>query len=267
MLITTNNGMECPLHDNNRRAPINPCLCLFPLLLDNADSMNASSEEVELLPIATRKGFAEVARDLIQQAPIDASEFLSNSLGPSSRAQDFSPTTPSGNLNAYPPRSSSKEARRYIKKSSRQSSRKRDPLEPEKFNPITGLRGQGTTTEVTTTRNSEQTPQKEDQESKSSLPHTEVSTSTQSEVSTAATSNLDERVPSGSYKRIIIGKGKPIPPGLKLPPHIERYLKMEQPDNKKHEDAITAGYVRQGTPLVTRTPDERDPRLNSVYAQ
>ena len=279
MLIKTNNGMESFPHDNNRRPPSNSCLCLFPLLSDNADSMSASSDEVEFLPVATRKGFAEIARDLIQQAPIDALDFLSNSRGSSSQAQDISLTTSSGNLNAYPPRSSSREARRHFKKSSRQSSRKRDLLEPEKFNPTTGLRGQDTTAEVPITP---QASQKEDQEHKSSSPQTipkedqgpnnsflqtEVCTSTQSELLTTATSTLGERVPSGSYKRIIIGKGKPIPPGIKLPPHIERYLKMDQPENKKREDAFTAGYVPQGTATVTRTPEERDPRLNSVYAQ
>ncbi|MCJ1324103.1 hypothetical protein MMC10_000765 [Thelotrema lepadinum] len=229
--------------------------------------MTTPSDEVELLPVATRKGFAEVARDLIQQAPIDASEPPTNRLDSNSQAQNISLGTSSGHNSSYPPRSSSREARKHTKKPSRQSSRKRELREPEKYNPTTGLRGQGTAAEVATTRDPEHAPQNDHQEPDKSLLQTEVSASTQSEFLAAATSPLNEKVPPGSYKRIIIGKGKPIPPGIKLPPHIERYLKMDQPESKKRDDAMTAGYVRQGTPIVTRTPEERDPRLNSVYAQ
>ena len=226
--------------------------------------MNSASDEVELLPIATRKGFAEVARDLVQRTIIDESNSPGDDFSPNSPAHGFQSSILSKNSKKAPSSSTKQSKQSLDSKISSQSRKKQDPLEPKKFDPSSGLREYKAVTNSTTFS---QAALKKVDDPEASILQTEFSTSTRSQPSTAPSSLVDECLASGAVARNTISQGQRVLPGFRAPPEVEKYSMMEQPTKKSLDEALTTGYVRQNTPKIAKTSEEHDSRMNSVYAQ
>ena len=227
--------------------------------------MSSLSDQVKSLPVATRTGFAEIARGLIQSEESGELESPTDNASSEVPIPELSSSTSSRHTG------SSIRSIGYARHSSRlkgaRRSHKRDLLEPTKFDPSTRLRSHRTRLSSIASTKAEGPSHKADEDFDASIIQTEHSLSTRSEVSTAPTSFIEERPTSGTYVRVLISRGDPAPSGLNLPPQIEEYLKMDNPDTTKADETPTLGYISSSTPAVAKQSEHHDARMNSVYAQ
>ena len=241
---------------------------MFPMRSGNESPMDSTIEEADILPIATRKNFANLTRSLVQSQPVDncqpsapkptlslpASKARASSASRATEAK-LSPITPI----------SKTHRRKHSSKPNSPSKRPRDLLEPSKYNPTTSRREYHLEDIDVDMKDSSR---KENQDPHASISSTVPSASIQSEISITPTSHVQEQLPSGTYPRIFVSQSRQIPPGYKVPPQFEKYLNMDRPHNQKNSDTMTTGRVAKSTPTYSKSANEPSgPHMNSVYGQ